>query len=70
MLGQIGHRRLGNGWKCPVRLRQNQQFIDAANALGGNKAKLGKMAARAALTLMARCLTSNSRVLCSIGTAC
>ena len=30
--------------KCGIRLRQRQQFIDAAYAPGGNNTELGKVA--------------------------
>ena len=69
MLGQASHGRFGNLRKFRVRLCQRQQFIDASDALGNDNAEFGKMAAKR-VTLMVRCLTNISRVLCSISTAC
>jgi hypothetical protein len=68
MLSQAIDARFGDRRKIGVRPRQRDQFIDPADALGGDKAELGEMTAQ--LTLMVRCSTSSSRVLCSISTAC
>ncbi len=46
MLSHAGHRGHGNRRKCSIRLRQRQQFIDAAYALGGDNTELGKVAAQ------------------------
>jgi hypothetical protein len=42
MLSHAGHRGPGNMRKCGIRLRQRQQFIDAAYALGGDNTELAK----------------------------
>jgi hypothetical protein len=54
----------------PLKRANTAQLGNLADALGDDEAELRQAEARAAFTLIVRCLTMSSRVLCSISTAC
>jgi hypothetical protein len=65
-LSQDIHARLGGNRKRRIAVGKIEQLVDATYPLGGDNAEFRK---RSALTLIVRCLVSNSRVLCSINIA-
>ena len=61
--------RPGGGRKCRITFGQLDKLVDAANAFGDDNAELREVAAQRVDASLVFCLTSSSRVLCSISAA-